>query len=136
MHPDSKKKGIPVISYDRLIKNADVDDIAFNSVMVGQLMAGALYEKVPEGNYIIINGSQKDNNSYLFNSGFKLVLQEALDSNKIQILDEVWSDDRREEEAYSTVNKAIQEGLVINAVIGGNDCLAEGAIKALSETGC
>jgi D-xylose transport system substrate-binding protein len=129
-----KKKGIPVISYDRLIKNADVDAyIAFNSVMVGQLMAGALYEKVPEGNYIIINGSQKDNNSYLFNSGFKLVLQEALDSNKIQILDEVWSDDWREEEAYSTVNKAIQEGLVINAVIGGNDRLAEGAIKALSE---
>lgn len=130
----AKKKGIPVIAYDRLIKNADVDAyISFDGVKVGQLMAGALYEKVPEGNYIIINGSQKDNNSYLFNSGFKLALKEGLDNRKIQILDEVWSEDWREEEAYNTVSKAIADGMNIDAVIGGNDLLAEGAIKALSE---
>lgn len=130
----SKKKGIPVIAYDRLINNADVDAyIAFNSVKVGQLMAGALYEKIPEGNYIIINGSQKDNNSFSFNSGFKLALREGLNSDKIHILDEVWSEDWREEEAYNTVSKAIEAGMVINAVIGGNDRLAEGAIMALSE---
>lgn len=130
----AKKKGIPVISYDRLIRNADVDAyIAFDSVKVGQLMAGVLYEQVPEGNYIIINGSQKDNNSYLFNSGFKLALQEGLDSGKIHILDEVWSEDWREEEAYNTVGRAIKAGKEIHAVIGGNDRLAEGAIKVLSE---
>jgi D-xylose transport system substrate-binding protein len=130
----SKKKGIPVISYDRLIRNSDVDAyISFDGIKVGQLMAGALYQKVPEGNYIIINGSQKDNNSYMFNSGFKLALQEGLDSSKIKILDEVWSEDWREEEAYNTVSKAVEAGLTINGVIGGNDRLAEGAIKALSE---
>lgn len=130
----AKKKGIPVISYDRLIRNADVDAyIAFDSVKVGQMMAGALYEKVPEGNYIIINGSQKDNNSFLFNNGFKKSLQEGLDSGKINILDEVWSEDWREEEAYNTVGRAIEAGREIRAVIGGNDRLAEGAIKVLSE---
>ncbi|MBP7175675.1 MAG: substrate-binding domain-containing protein [Thermoclostridium sp.] len=130
----AKKKDIPVISYDRLIRNADVDAyIAFDSVKVGQMMAGALYEKVPEGNYIIINGSQKDNNSFLFNSGFKLALQEGLDSEKVSILDETWSEDWREEEAYNTVGKAIEAGQEIHAVIGANDRLAEGAIKVLSE---
>ena len=130
----AKKKGIPVIAYDRIIKNADVDVyISFDGVQVGRLMAGALYEKVPEGNYIIINGSQKDNNSYLFNTGFKLALREGIDNNDIHILDEVWSEDWREEEAYNTVSKAISEGMKIDAVIGGNDRLAEGAIKALSE---
>lgn len=130
----AKKKGIKVISYDRLIRNCDLDVyIGFDSVKVGQLMAGALYEKVPEGNYIIINGSPKDNNSFMFNSGFKLALQKGLDSGRINIVDEVWSEDWREEEAYNTVNKAISEGKKIDAVIGGNDRLAEGAIKALSE---
>lgn len=130
----AKKKGVPVISYDRLIRNADVDAyIAFDSIKVGQLMAGVLYEKVPEGNYIIINGSQKDNNSFLFNTGFKLALKDGLDNGKINILDETWSEDWREEEAYNTVGKAIQAGNEINAVIGGNDRLAEGAIKVLSE---
>lgn len=130
----AKKKGIKVISYDRLIRNSDLDVyIGFDSVKVGQLMAGALYEKVPEGNYIIINGSPKDNNSFMFNSGFKLALQKGLENGRINIVDEVWSEDWREEEAYNTVNKAISEGKKIDAVIGGNDRLAEGAIKALSE---
>ncbi len=130
----AKKKGIKVIAYDRLIKDADIDAyVAFNSVRVGQLMAGVLYEQVPEGNYIIINGSQKDNNSYLFNSGFKLALKEGLDSNQVRIIDEVWADDWREDESYNTVSKAIREGKRIDAVIGGNDRLAEGALKALSE---
>lgn len=130
----AKKKGIPVVSYDRLIRNADVDAyIAFDSEKVGLLMAGAIYEKVPEGNYIIINGSPKDNNSFLFNAGFKQALQEGLDCGSIHILDEVWAEDWREDEAYNTVSRAITAGLEINAVIGGNDLLAEGAIKALSE---
>ncbi len=130
----AKKKGIPVIAYDRLIRNADVDAyIAFDSVKVGQMMAGALYEKVPEGNYIIVNGSQKDNNSFLFNNGFKKALQEGLDNGKIHILDEVWSEDWREEEAYNAVGRAIEAGQEIHGVIGGNDRLAEGAIKVLSE---
>ncbi|HZK26552.1 MAG TPA: substrate-binding domain-containing protein [Thermoclostridium sp.] len=130
----AKKKGIPVLSYDRLIKNSDVDAyISFDGVQVGKLMAGALYEKVPEGNYIVINGSQKDNNSYLFNTGFKEALKVGLDNKKIHILDEVWSEDWREEEAYNTVSEAITKEMRIDAVIGGNDRLAEGAIKALSE---
>jgi len=130
----AKKKGIKVIAYDRLILNADIDAyVAFNSVKVGELMAGALYEKVPEGNYIIVNGSQKDNNSYLFNSGFKMALKEGLDSSRIRIIAEVWADDWRENESYNTVSRAISEGKKIDAVIGGNDRLAEGALKALSE---
>ena len=130
----AKKKGIKVIAYDRLIINADIDAyIAFNSIKVGQLMAAVLYEKVPQGNYIIINGSQKDHNSYLFNNGFKLALKEGLDSNRIRIIDEAWADDWRSEEAYNTVSKAINEGKRIDAIIGGNDRLAEGALKALSE---
>lgn len=130
----AKKKGIKVIAYDRLILNSDIDAyVGFNSIKVGELMAGVLYEKVPEGNYIIVNGSQKDNNSYLFNTGFKTALKEGLDSSRIRIIAEVWADDWRENESYNTVSQAISEGKRIDAVIGGNDRLAEGALKALSE---
>ena len=130
----AKRKGIKVIAYDRLIRNSDLDVyIGFDSIKVGQLMAGVLYEKVPEGNYIIINGSPKDNNAFMFNEGFKLALQKGLDSGRINIVYEVWAEDWRKEEAYNTVNKAITEGKEIDAIIGGNDGLAEGAIKALSE---
>ncbi len=130
----AKRKGIPVISYDRLIRNSGVDAyISFDNEQVGRLMAGVLYNKVPEGNYIIVNGSRKDNNSYMFNDGFKEALKEGLNSGSIHLVEEVWAEDWREDVAYNTISDAVKEGLKIDGVIGGNDRLAEGAIKALSE---
>ena len=42
---EAKSAGIPVIAYDRLIKNADVDVyLSFDNEMVGQLMGEALVE--------------------------------------------------------------------------------------------
>lgn len=130
----AKKKGIPVISYDRLIRNSGADAyISFDNEKVGRLMGEALYNKVPKGNYIIINGSQKDNNSYMFNQGFKEALKEGLDNGSIHLVKEEWAEDWREDVAYNTISNAIKEGLKIDGIIGGNDRLAEGAIKALSE---
>ena len=71
----------------------------------------------------------------MFNNGFKLALKEGLDSNRIRIIDEAWADDWRLEEAYNTVSKAINEGKRIDAIIGGNDRLAEGALKLFQRTG-
>lgn len=131
---EAKKKDIPVISYDRLILNGGVDAyVSFDNEKVGSLMAEALYKKVPYGGYIIVNGSMKDNNSYMFNSGFKKSLQEGIDNKHINIVSEVWSEDWRENAAYNAVSKAIEERRNFHGVIGGNDRLAEGAIKALSE---
>ena len=74
------KKGIPVLSYDRLVRKASVDlYISFDSVKVGQLMAEAMLKAAPKGNYVILNGSESDNNSLLLNQGFKSVLKTALE---------------------------------------------------------
>ena len=56
--------GIYVISYDRLIMNADSDlYISFDNEMVGAMMAEALVANVPEGgNILSIAGSPTDQN--------------------------------------------------------------------------
>ncbi len=129
-----RKKGIPVLSYDRLIRNAGVDlYVSFDNVRVGDLMGSELLKKVPKGRYVIINGSPLDNNSALFNQGYRDALSDALQKNAISILSETWAEAWRPENAYTVVHDLLVENKQIDAVIAANDGLAGGAIRALAE---
>lgn len=133
---EAKREGVIIISYDRLIANADVDAyVSFDNVLVGEHMAKALVEEVPEGNYLIINGSPLDHNAFMFNEGYYNVLDPYIESGQITIIDEVWADNWREEFAVDALSSLLVEGIQIDAIIGANDRLAEGAISVLSEFG-
>jgi len=63
---EAKRRGVPVMSYDRLVHNADVDlYISFDNEKVGSLQAQAASEAVPSGTYIIVNGAITDNNAFM-----------------------------------------------------------------------
>ncbi|MBN2222164.1 MAG: substrate-binding domain-containing protein, partial [Vallitaleaceae bacterium] len=131
---EAKKKGVLIIAYDRLINNANVDAyVSFDNVKVGELMAKGLVEAVPKGNYVIINGSPLDHNSEMFNEGYYKVLQPYIDRGDIQVVEEVWAENWREEFAIESVSRLLSEGTELQAIIGANDRLAEGAISVLSE---
>lgn len=133
---EAKREGVIIISYDRLITNANVDAyVSFDNVLVGELMAQALVEEKPSGNYVIINGSPLDHNAFMFRTGYFNILQPYIDSGDITIVSEVWADNWREEFAVDTVSELLVEGVQIDAIIGANDRLAEGAISVLSEFG-
>jgi len=66
----AKSQNVPVISYDRLILNSDVDYyISFDNEKVGQLQGQALVDKLKEdgktGSIVMINGAPTDNNAKL-----------------------------------------------------------------------
>ena len=129
------KKGIPVLSYDRLVRSANVDAyISFDNVKVGELQARALLQAVPRGGYLIINGSQNDYNSKMFNEGYMNVLQPYIDKGKITIADEIWVEDWRKETAFAFTAENLKEDADgIQAALANNDSLAGAAIEAISE---
>jgi len=130
----AKKEGIKVIAYDRLVKNANVDlYISFDNVKVGETMTEEILKCKPNGNYVIINGGKTDNNSYMFNKGFKNVLNPYIQVGAVNIVNEIWTEDWRPEDAYNAVDKTIKSGIKLDAVIAANDSLAGAAIEALSE---
>ncbi len=130
----ARSKGIRVICYDRLIKNGNTDFyVSFDSIKVGEYMASLMVSKVPKGNYIIINGGKTDNNSFMYNKGFKNILDKYLYEGTIKIVDEVWADDWNTEDAFKCVDKALRDGKKIDAIIAANDGLAGAAIEALSK---
>ncbi|MDP4092884.1 MAG: substrate-binding domain-containing protein [Bacillota bacterium] len=130
----AKKQGTKVISYDRLIRNANVDMyISFDNVTVGKLLAQYLLKKVPRGNYEIINGSPTDYNCTMINKGYMQVLLPYIENGSIKIVDESWAQAWKYELAFESVQNVLQRGKKIDGIIAGNDNLAAEAIKALSE---
>jgi D-xylose transport system substrate-binding protein len=130
----AKRAGVSVISYDRLVLNANVDlYVTFDNVKVGELMASALLEKVQLGNLLIINGAKNDNNTAMIKEGYDKILKPYLVDGKINIVGEEWAANWLKEYAFSVVDRVVQKDTKIDAIIAGNDSLAEGAIEALSE---
>ncbi|MCX7773533.1 MAG: substrate-binding domain-containing protein [Clostridia bacterium] len=130
----AKKAGIPVVSYDRLVRNANVDVyVSFDNVKVGKVMGEAIKKVVPEGGYIILNGSETDNNSQMFNKGYMSELKDLIGDKKITIVGEIWVKDWRREEALDFVSEILKkDGDKVKAIIAANDSLAWAAIDAIS----
>ncbi len=125
---------VKVIAYDRMIKDVDIDfHISFDNTEVGFLMGKAATENVPTGNYLILNGTKRDNNSFMLNQGYYSVLEPFIEKGDIKIVGETWIDFWRDEVSYDYVSKILNSGQKIDAIIAANDQLAGGAITALSE---
>jgi D-xylose transport system substrate-binding protein len=131
------KEGIKVISYDRLIKNADVDYyVSFDNVRVGEMQAKAIVEQVPTGNYVYIGGADTDNNAHLFREGAMNVLKPLEEKGDIKIVYDQFSKDWKPEEALKNMENALTaNNNNIQAVIAANDGTAGGVIQALAAQG-
>jgi len=131
-----RRKGIPVISYDRLVYNANVDlYISFDNERVGSLMAEEAIKSVPRGNYVVINGAITDNNSYMINKGIHAILDQEIQKGNIQLLQEIWPNDWISDEVKVRFEQVLNEyaDRNIDVVLCGNDMLAETVINLLSE---
>ncbi|MEO6590027.1 MAG: D-xylose ABC transporter substrate-binding protein [Pyrinomonadaceae bacterium] len=130
----AKRQNVPVISYDRLVKNSEPDlYISFDNEKVGELQAKHLVEKAPKGNYILIGGAQTDNNAKLLREGQMKIIQPLIDKRDITIVANQWAKDWLADEAL----KHVENALTINnndvvAIVASNDGTAGGAIQALN----
>lgn len=131
---EAKKAGIKVVSYDRLILNADVDAyISFDNERVGALQAEGVVKVVPKGSYYLLGGAPTDNNAKLLRAGQLKVLKPLADKGDIKILGDQWVKDWNPEEALKiTENVLTKNANKIDAIIASNDGTAGGAIQALA----
>ena len=128
------KREVPVISYDRIIKNCPLDFyISFDNVQVGELQAKYLSTVCPEGNYAILGGAVTDNNSFLLRLGQLNVIQPLVERGNIRIVYDQYVDSWSPEEGYRLMKDCLRKNRKINAVLAANDQLAEGSLKALEE---
>jgi D-xylose transport system substrate-binding protein len=127
-------KSIPVLSYDRPVLGVPITGfVSFDNQEVGRMMAKALVSRVPEGNYLIINGSILDNNSFEVNKGIHEILDPHIEEKRIIIVEEIWLDEWKYDEALEKIGKVLESGIRVDAISAANDNMAQAAIRLLSE---
>ena len=128
-------KDVPVISYDRLIQDAEIDlYISFDNEKVGELQGTALVDKleedgVTEGDLVMINGSPTDNNATLFKKGAHSVIDEsgftvAAESDTVE-----WEPSNAQKDMDGHITTVGADNIV--GVYAANDGTAGGAIAAM-----
>jgi D-xylose transport system substrate-binding protein len=132
--------GIPVLAYDRLITDCDLDlYMTFDNVKVGELQARFLVDRLPkEGRKKIVRiyGAKTDHNALLFKQGQDNVLGPLINRGEFEVVHEDWTQDWKPENAKKIANAAItRAGPNFDAILASNDGTAGGAIQALSEEG-
>ncbi|HLL15731.1 MAG TPA: substrate-binding domain-containing protein [Pyrinomonadaceae bacterium] len=127
------REGVPVISYDRLIKNSDVDlYVSHQVVKIGEMQARYLLERQPKGNYVVVQGSATDNNARLLHDGQMNVLKPAVERGDIKIVVDQPAREWLASAALDIVENALtQVNNDVVAVVASNDGTARGAIQAL-----
>ena len=133
----AKQKGVPVISYDRLINSDKIDLYISHQVpVIGRKIAEYALSKVPEGNYVMVYGASTDNNAVIMKKEQLDVLKPAIDSGKIKIVADNFTPDWKPEEALKMAENALtQNGDNIQAFVVSNDGMAGGVVSALGNKG-
>lgn len=132
--------GTPVIAYDRLITDCDLDlYISFDNLRVGEMQAQYLVDTLPQdrkSRIVRIYGAKTDHNAFLFKQGQDNILAPHIASGRIEVVHEDWAENWKPEMAKKITNAAItNHGATFAAILASNDGTAGGAIQALLEEG-
>jgi D-xylose transport system substrate-binding protein len=131
----ASQQKVPVIAYDRLIKNAKIEAyISFDNAGVGKLQGQALLQALngkSNPSVVMINGDPTDNNATLFKQGAHSVLD-----GKVNVAKEYdtpkWSPDNAQQEMTQALTALSNK---VDGVYAANDGTAGGAIAAMKAAG-
>ncbi len=132
-------QNVPVISYDRLITNSDIDYyVSFDNERVGRLQGQSLTARLksigkPNGPIIMLNGDPADNNAHLFKAGATSVFK----ANNVKIAKSYdtpgYSGTEADNEAQQAITALGANGFA--GIYGANDDIAGGGITAMKSAG-
>ncbi|MDA3816463.1 MAG: substrate-binding domain-containing protein [Prolixibacteraceae bacterium] len=134
---NAHRNKVPVISYDRLIRNSEVDYlVSFHYEKVGALLVEYVANRVPQGNCILLYGDSNDGNALFVKNGITQKLSMLGANEKLNVIYETFVDDWSYDNAKHKVNKILDfHPAKVDAVIACNDPLGIGAYDALKDHG-
>src|SRR3712207_67745 len=141
---------IPVISYDRLIRDSENVNfyVSFDNFAVGVAQAESLVEGLGEGgpfNIELFAGSLDDNNAHFFFEGAMSVLQPEIDSGRLVVksgqtdIEQVailrWQQETAQRRMEDLLTSTYNDGSRVDGVLSPYDGLSRGIITALQNAG-
>lgn len=133
----SHKKNVPVIAYDRLINNSDVDYmVSFEYEEIGRQMVDYIGSRISKGNCIMLWGDYGDSNALRIKNGIESAINDNQAFKNIEIVYKAYVPSWSYENAYKIVEKILDfYPEKIDAVIACNVPLALAAADAFRNYG-
>jgi len=124
-----RAKGIPVISYDRLITDANISMyITVDTEKVGELMAKQLMSETSGRNWYCILGPDEDYNMTLIKQG----VGKVINNTSVRISGTFYTAGWNYDLSYQEAVNLVTTGRIPDAIICGNDAVAGSVIQAFS----
>ena len=124
-----RSKGIPVISYDRLTLNADVNlYLTIDSEKVGEQMAQEMLRRAKGENWYCILGPEEDYNMTLIMEGLDRIIR----TTPVHINHTFYTDGWNYDLSYQEMVRILKEDTFPDAIICGNDAVAASVIQAIN----
>ena len=124
-----RAKGIPVISYDRLALNADVNlYLTIDSEKVGEQMAQEMLRRAKGVNWYCILGPSEDYNMTLIMEGIDRILR----TSSVHINHTFYTDGWNYDLSYQEMVRILKSDIFPDAIICGNDAVAASVIQAIN----
>jgi D-xylose transport system substrate-binding protein len=132
--------GAKVISYDRLIEDANAFYITFDNVLVGKLEAEGVLAVKNEGNFVIIKGNKADANADFIREGMTQAgippVGGTDPTGKIKIVGESYTENWDPAIAKTNMEQFLKaNNNKVDAVVASNDGTSGGVISALKDQG-
>ena len=134
-------KGVTTVDYDRLTLNGSAKYyVSFDNENVGVRMGEGLRKCIADWNVkdpkiFELGGSPTDNNATLVEKGYDSVLSKLYDAKKATKVGEVRVTNWDNQIGLTMFQQALQAHPEINAVLSGNDGLAQSVISVLKNSG-
>jgi D-xylose transport system substrate-binding protein len=131
---NAHKQGVPVIAYDRLIRNAPVDYyVSVDGIKIGELQGAWMVDNTKDGARIaVVNGSPIDDNAHLFAKGYMSKLQPLFAKGSRKEVSDVWTPLWDPSKAQGEMEQILtKNNNGVDAVLSANDGMAGGVIAAL-----
>jgi D-xylose transport system substrate-binding protein len=135
----AKAQDVPVVSYDRLITDSDVDYyISYDNTRVGKLQGDTLVKGLksvdhPKGPVVMLAGDPADNNAKLFKQGANQALKAAGVDIPKSFDTPGWDATKAQDEMQQSITSLGNNGFY--GVLAANDDLGGGAIAAMKSAG-
>ncbi|TAM70679.1 MAG: D-xylose ABC transporter substrate-binding protein [Microbacteriaceae bacterium] len=133
----AKAAGVPVISYNSVIQDADIDFwIARDNIAVGALQAEMAVKDVPKGNYVIVSGEGGVDIAQQKTQGNLDVLKPYVDSGDITVVSQRYHQAWDPAKGLAQIEDALATtGNKIDALLCNYDGFIVSALPALASAG-
>ena len=124
-----RAKNIPVISYDRLALNADINlYLTIDSEKVGEQMAQEMLRHTSGINWYCILGPEEDYNMTLIKDGVNRIIR----NTGVHINHTYYTDGWNYDLSYQEMVRILKGDIFPDAIICGNDAVAASVIQAIN----